>query len=374
MADCSTLTELINSIKFDDFEMESWERNRQPLGVTFEVTPKCNFRCIHCYLNNRYEQAELDTRQIKNILNILQNQGVLIITLTGGEIFTRKDFQEIYIHAKRLGFLVGLFTNGYAIKADDLEMLTEYPPLLVDISLYGASDETYFKVTGKKGAYTRVLNNCREMRKRNIPLALKTPMIKEYLHEIDQMKAVARELGAEYRFSYEIVPTLDNDCSTLNHAISLSDMLHLETTDEIRLRVGEKSAEIVNNWPSAAANGDFVPMFLCKIAVNDFFIDYQGRMCPCAGYRSQGRSLLYESFTDIWRDFAHYREIPASSDNKCIRCDSRYFCKVCPADQDEFYGDPESIPPVICAFSMMKNQYFKEKKGIDEILSSFANS
>lgn len=369
MADCSTLTELINSINFDEFEVERWEKNRQPLGVTFELTSHCNFRCSHCYLKNRHNQAELDLGQIKYILNTLHEHGVLILTFTGGEIFSRSDFQEIYVYAKRLGFLVGLFTNGYAIEADDLNMLIEYPPLLVDISLYGASDETYFKVTGRKGAYSKVISNCRELKKRKIDLALKSPIIKEYLHEFDKMKAVAAELETDFRFSYDIVPTLENDCSTVSHSISLHDMLNLEIKDEKRRRVGESAAKITNNWSTAADKNEFVPMFLCKIAVNDFFIDYKGRMCPCAGYRGQGRSLLYESFDDIWQDFARYRKIPATSANQCVQCDSRYFCKVCPADQDEYYGDPESIPQVICAFSKMKKKYFKDNKQIDEILT-----
>lgn len=370
MADCGALTELINLMKFDDFEVERWEKNRQPLGATFELTPHCNFRCLHCYLSKRHDQEELSLEQIKTILHILHEQGVLILTFTGGEIFTRKDFPEIYVYAKHLGFLVGLFTNGYALKEADFEMLTEYPPLLVDVSLYGASDETYLRVTGRKGAFTRILYNCRELRRRNIPLALKTPVIREYLREINQMKQIAADLHAEYRFSYEIVPTLENDRKPLEQAITLSDMFQLEISDQIRLRAGKRAAEIRNNWPLAAEKGEFVPMLLCQIAVNDFYIDYQGRMCPCAGYRSHGRSLLQEDFVVIWQDFARYRKIPASGSNQCIRCDSRYFCKICPADQDQYYGDPESINPVICTFAKMKKQYFQDNVDLAEILSS----
>ena len=79
----------------------------------------------------------------------------MFLTLTGGDIFTRKDFLDIYLYAKRKGFIIELYTNGALINDKIVEVFSKYPPLLVDISLYGSCEETYKKVTGVKGLLTR---------------------------------------------------------------------------------------------------------------------------------------------------------------------------------------------------------------------------
>ena len=59
--------------------------------------------------------------------------------------------------------------------------LQEYLPLLVDISLYGANEDTYYKVTGIYGAFNRVLMNCKKLKEAGIRVALKTPVLNETL-------------------------------------------------------------------------------------------------------------------------------------------------------------------------------------------------
>lgn len=69
--------------------------------------------------------------------------------------------------------------------------LQEYLPLLVDISLYGANEDTYYKVTGIHGAFNRVLMNCKKLKEAGIRVALKTPVLNETLGQIDEMKSIA---------------------------------------------------------------------------------------------------------------------------------------------------------------------------------------
>ena len=112
-----------------------WEQNHQLYSVIFEITPKCNFNCVHCYLHDHHCSDELSYGEIVEIIDILYEKEVLFITFTGGDIFTRKDFIDIYMYAKKKGFIIELYTNGALITNKLIEVFKKYPPLLVDISL-----------------------------------------------------------------------------------------------------------------------------------------------------------------------------------------------------------------------------------------------
>lgn len=144
-------------LDFDTDKKEKWVKQRLPYSVLFELTARCNMNCVHCYLQNVHDTKELSYDKIIEIIDILYEKGIVFLTFTGGEILLRKDFVDIYLYAKKKGFLVELFTNGYLFDDKIIDVLAEYPPLLVDISLYGASENTYRKVTGLQNAFARVI-------------------------------------------------------------------------------------------------------------------------------------------------------------------------------------------------------------------------
>ena len=106
---------------------------RVPITATVEATRRCNNSCVHCYNNLPLSdpfarQNELRTAEHIRILDEIAAAGCLWILFTGGEIFARKDFLDIYTHAKHQGFLITLFTNGTLITPDIADYLVELPP------------------------------------------------------------------------------------------------------------------------------------------------------------------------------------------------------------------------------------------------------
>ena len=67
---------------------------------------------------------------------------------TGGEIFARRDFLDIYTYAKRKGFLITLFTNGTLITPRIADYLAAWRPFAIEITLYGRTKDTYERLTG----------------------------------------------------------------------------------------------------------------------------------------------------------------------------------------------------------------------------------
>ncbi|PYU41972.1 MAG: heme d1 biosynthesis radical SAM protein NirJ, partial [Acidobacteria bacterium] len=69
------------------------EKHR-PLSVHFDLTYRCNERCVHCYLDHD-NHGELTTAECLQVLDDLARSGALFLTFSGGEIFLRPDLYEI---------------------------------------------------------------------------------------------------------------------------------------------------------------------------------------------------------------------------------------------------------------------------------------
>src|SRR5258707_49910 len=71
----------------------------------------------------------------KNALDQMAELGILYLTMSGGEIFLRKDFWEIAYHAKKNNFALQLFTNGTLIDEAKADRLADLRPYRVEMSL-----------------------------------------------------------------------------------------------------------------------------------------------------------------------------------------------------------------------------------------------
>ena len=345
-------------IDFDSNRRTVWEAERKPYSVLIELTPKCNMNCIHCYMRNVHEEEQLSTENVFYILDILYKKGILFVTFTGGEILTRKDFVDIYLYAKKKGFFVELFSNGYLFDDRIIDIFVEYPPLLVDISLYGACEKTYKRITGVDGAFQKVLNNCQKLVSAGVRIALKSPILNESFNEIEDMKKIADNLRVVFRPIFEIIPTLDGDSSTKNEQIPIKSILEYEFNAG---NVREKT--VIKNKKST--------VFDCKIGVSGFVIDYKGKMCPCMRMRHHGVTLTYENYDEIWESFGSYKEIVLPDNHRCFKCNAYEYCEVCPAERERIYGDLLFRCEDDCKYAYARSDYYTGNASKERILERF---
>lgn len=358
----------VQLLNFDSEKRKKWMQNRCPFSVLFELTPVCNMSCIHCYLQKHHSEQILSYSQIIKIIDILYEKGIIFLTLTGGEIFTRKDFLDIYIYAKKKGFLVELFTNGYLVNETMIHVFKEYPPLLVDVSLYGASEATYQKITGISGAFERVISNCEKLKNAGIRVSLKSPIMSDTLPELEHMKQLAKKLEVPFVYTFEITPTIDRDESPQSYQVPLETALSYEFENYFdQLRRGDrKNISNYNEIMNDLIARDCV--YFCNVALNSFVIDYQGRMCPCMKLRHKGISLLDTNFDEIWEQFAVYSRKKASPKYICSSCEAKYYCDICPAEMDFLYGDEEFRPENACKIAEIRKAFYEKEVTYDEAL------
>lgn len=325
---------------------------RTPSDATVEVTRRCPLACAHCY--NNLPMADPEARRVEltyeehcRLLDELAAAGSLWLCFTGGEIFARKDFLDIYTYAKEKGFIVTLFTNGTLINARIADHLAKFRPFAIEITLYGATRETYEAVTGIPGSYDRCLRGVHLLRERGLPLKLKTVAISINKHEIGAMKALASELGVGFKFDAMMTPRIDCSQSPLAVRLSPWEIVKMDLEDPVRVAGWKQFATRFAHLPELPGPRDEV--YHCGGGVSSFAVDPEGKMSICVISHQDTYDLRRGSLRDGWDHFLRgVRQKKTTRVTKCTHCRIKDLCGMCPANAELESGDPEAPIDFLC--------------------------
>ena len=169
-----------------------------PLSGTFELTPVCNMNCKMCYVRmSRAEQEAVHPlRTAEEWLELGKNardRGMLYLLLTGGEPFLRPDFREILSGLHQMGLLITINSNGTLIDEETVEWLKESPPVRINITLYGASDETYEILCGNPEGFTQVTKAIRLLKEAGITVKINCSLTPYNAGDLEKIFAFCKE-------------------------------------------------------------------------------------------------------------------------------------------------------------------------------------
>ena len=356
---CGQVTGLDDKTYWEGFS-RSVLHQRVPFSGSLALTHRCNLRCPHCYArgeNQEQAASELDTAQWRRIIGEIKDAGCLYLLLTGGEPRLRDDFLESYSLAKRIGFLVTVFTNGTLISDRVLGLFRELPPRLVEISLYGASAETHDRVTGVPGSFGRTHQGIERLLGQGVEVGLKSVLMTLNRDEFSAMGEFARGLGVKFRVDAAIFPTLAGDPGPIDLRVSPEQAVAVEMADPQRAR----------EWREYADNFRLVPYggmaFACSAGRTNFHVDPDGMLYPCLVVRSFRYSLRTGSFAHGWdHEIARIREESAAPGFRCARCDKRLLCGFCPGFFELEHGRSQVPSDYLCAVGELRHEYISNMR------------
>jgi radical SAM protein with 4Fe4S-binding SPASM domain len=342
-------------LRYVDFSSGVHSRSvaqRAPVNGAIEVTRRCPLRCLHCYNNlpvgdREARSNELTYEEHCRILDEISEAGCLWLLYTGGEIFVRKDFLDIYTYAKQKGLLITLFTNGTFLTEKVADYLAEWRPFSIEITLYGCTKETYEQVTGIPGSYRRCLQGIHLLMERNLPLKLKTMVLRENKHEIWEMKRFAEEgLGVDFRFDALINSRIDCSQKPIEVRLSPPEVVELDLLDVKRVAEFRKFCERFNGPPPPGQMDD---LYHCGAGISSFAIDPYGMLRLCTLSNGIAFDLRKGPFREGWENYLQeVRQKKISRQTKCVHCELRATCGMCPPHAELEKGDAEEPVDFLC--------------------------
>jgi radical SAM protein with 4Fe4S-binding SPASM domain len=329
-------------------------QDRIPLSGSIDLTHRCNLRCIHCYLDPQDRtrskfQEEMSSERIISLLGEITHAGCLYLLITGGEPLLRPDFPEIYRHAKENGLLVTVFTNGTLITDMILELFEDLPPKAVEISLYGATVETYEGITGVQGSYHRCMEGIRQLLARGVSLRIKTILMTANRHEFSEMERLAKHFDVPFRFDAAIFPRFNGDPSPMNLRVPPEEAIEKEFSEPDRRLEWQDFYDHLREIPSTNY------LYECGAGLTYFHIDPYGNLQPCLMSVGHQYSLQGGNFLAGWQgEMPAIRNIKLSPDQMCHDCSKRILCGYCPPYFALENASETSISKFLCSMGQLR--------------------
>lgn len=347
--------------KKQDYRNFSWDLHKKaghkPIVGQFELTYRCPLHCSHCFTacfnNKASSKEELSTKEVKSILDKCKQAGVLWLCFTGGDPLVRKDFIEIYTYAKRLGFIITIFSSLIPLNAKILGVLKKYPPFDIVTTLNACTAQQYKKVT-KTLFFKKHVVNIKKLLANKLPLEIRTMVTKQNVLKIKGVKAFVESCGLTFNCLTSICASLDQDNSPC--------ALRLDPKENVKINKlyvwKEKPAF---SRPTLKPND--ARLFNCGVAGGHAFeILPDGKMCSCSFLRQPQYDLLKPSATVKSGFYAisnslHNRRFKTNS--PCRQCSYRSLCTWCPARAYLEKGDYEAPIDYFCQVAKATLQEYR---------------
>jgi len=359
----------IPNVEYKDFSLKihsRYGRLDRVIKAQMELTYRCNLHCVHCYTDpyNKREffPREMTFAEVARILDEMADLEILYLNLTGGDIFMRPDFFQIYDYAYRKGFLLMLYTNGTLFTQAIIDRLKRLPPFSIDISCHSVEEAAFDRFTQVPGSFRQFMKGMELLRHSGLPFCFRTKAMNWNKEEIPQIRQFVESFGQPFGFTTSLSPRLNGDLSSLDYRLSPEDRRVLngpahdhDAGDEASCATqhNETTQEDLTAWLSSPPNR----LYRCGCASIEIHISAWGELGTCTMQYEHRASLREYSVKDaIAKVFGEVRARRYTTASPCRICDIYAFCDKNPSDASRETGDPEAPIPYDCDVALDRAQ------------------
>ena len=347
---------------YSDFLFAKAGERGIPLSGTFELTSRCNLDCRMCYIHKRANDAaalrgEKTAAQWLALAEECSRAGMLILLLTGGEPFVRPDFKEIYTGCKRLGLMVSVNSNGTLIDDEMMDFLAADPPSRFNITLYGASPETYGALCGDPSAYDRAMRAVLGLKERGVLVKINFSATQYNRQDAEKIFAFCRDNGLVVQTATYMFPPV----RACEQGCFLSDRMTPQeaaeaqmvydrfrfSPEELKERCRAKLDGVRLTDPDSECQELPTERIRCRAGHSSFWVTWDGKMRPCGMMTAPDLAIQAGRFTESWEKLRQEREkimVPA----KCTHCELKNACEQCAALCYAETGSFTGVPTYMC--------------------------
>ena len=317
-----------------------------------DLTDRCNEACVHCYIPKGGGTLMPTELALKLLHEFRAGEG-LTVFFSGGECMLHPGFEMILREARRLDLNIVVLSNVVLCDNRMVDLLKEIEPQFVNVSLYSMTAAEHDSITRVSGSWERTMTAIHALKTAGVHVRLATPLMRVNRDAADALLAFARREGMHDVLDCDIIGRMDHDCS--NQACSLS-------VEEVEAVIRRYKAELCHGRLDVASCTPDVKV--CEIGELKLNVNAAGDYYPCDGFHGMVLgNAMRDTLADVWRGerLNRLRSLRNRDFVKCVKCENRPWCKVCPMRNFNETGDMFSSAPVRCAVTAIHRKVWEEK-------------
>ena len=365
------------SVPITEYMYQKASKAKIPLSGTFELTPMCNFSCKMCYVRKTFEEVRIHTREMLTLEHWLKiaeeakNEGMLELLLTGGEPLLWPNFWKLYEKLSKMGFLQSINTNGSLIDEKAIEYFKQMPPKRINITLYGASDETYEQLCHVKNVFKKVDYAISELKRVGINVKLNGTLTPYNVKDLEKIVEYSKEKDLRLNITTYMFPPLRRD----KRMIGVNERFTAQEAARYRLKSFylQNGKDNYLKYLESIMNNTIYPVGLkevctdnddgivrCRAGRATFWITWDGWITPCGKMPDPQIELRKKKFKDAWKELVQVTsEIRLSG--ACEKCQNRMTCHSCAAMDYAETGRFSGIPKYLCEMTLEMRKIASEE-------------
>lgn len=354
----------MNMPMLTDYLYRKAGRRRIPLSGGFELSPLCNFSCRMCYVRKTHRELEcapraaLSLTQWKTLARQARDGGMLFALLTGGEPLLWEGFWDLYSSMADMGLVLSVNTNGTLIDSEAVQQFCRRPPKQVNLTLYGAGDDTYRRLCGVDSRFARVDEAIRRLRAAGIRVKLNCSLTPDNAGDLEAMVAYARSLDLSLNATSYMFPPVRRDPEMVGSNARFTP----EEAARYRLRTIElqTTPQQYRAYLEQICRGETEPPGLeegcadpidgkirCRAGRASFWITWDGWLTPCGMMPEPKADLAEQDFSSAWGELTALTDQVRLS-GVCQSCSNQGICHPCGAMALSETGEAGGIPTYLC--------------------------
>lgn len=353
-----------------DFFLDEIRINPLISSLHFELSSRCNERCIHCYIpdNKKNMGFDMPIAKVKSLLDEYAAMGGIHVTLSGGEAFLHKDIIDIARYCREKDFEISILSNLIALKNEQIEALKPLNISMIQVSLYSMNPEIHDFITTVKGSFEKTKAAIEKLVAADIPVQISCPIMKANCHGYDKVLDYAKSLKIKAQTDYIIMARADLDTENLANRLSLKE------TEEVLRNIIEHDTlyrDLLKNQPISEeikSNRErYLKQPVCGVGYDNCCITTNGDVYPCPGWQDYILGNVYkQSLQAIWEQsdrVKELRKITQASFPQCVDCEARDYCARCLVrNYNESGGDMFAINQHFCDVAFLNKRLVEEYK------------
>ena len=363
--------EIVQKVKetTQDHNLEAAQRKPRLSAIQFELTSRCNERCIHCYIPNAKKNAggDMPIEKVFSIIDEFAEMGGLHVTLSGGEVFLHKDVIPIMQYCREKDMQISILSNLIALKEEQIPYIKAANVSIIQTSLYSMDPEIHDTITTIKGSQAKTKSAIERLVAADIPVQISCPLMKANFNGYADVLQYAQSLRCKAQTDYIMMAQSNLDTQNLANRLSLEET-EVVLRDILKWDKDYKESTLKQKPVSEEIAFDperFARQPLCGAGINDCCITENGDVYPCAGWQAMVCGNVYkQSLREIWENspqFAKVRAVTQGDFPECLKCEARNYCAMCLVrNYNESNGDMFKINKHFCDVAFLNKKIVEE--------------